>query len=260
MRRAIIALGVLSLSTTACSDKAGEILDSGPLGDGPVAIDTGMLEGGGQLDTGAGDTSGTIDTGGAGDTGGQTDGSPKTCDPNFGQQQACGGTLSGTKWKYTEGCVADAAFDDLKKNCPGATVSNVAYAMPATNTLQFFANGNLVRVFNGSISGKASFPQACTGFGCPALQGVLVMALAKYPGSTVNCTAASGGGCDCDVMLKLFAFNGGTYTTSGSVVTVTAAGNQYPYHYCVSGSVLTYAGTAQNPNDRNVTYVLQQTP
>jgi hypothetical protein len=132
--------------------------------------------------------------------------------------------------------------------------------MATTNTLQFFANGNLLQVFDGTLSGQASFPpdvpQSCTRLGCQALQVALEQ---RFSGSTVSCTAGGGGGCDCDLTLKLFAFKSGTYTTAGGVVTVTA-GTQYPYHYCVSGSTLTYAGAQQNPADRHVTYVLQQLP
>jgi hypothetical protein len=272
MRTLSLALAVLFVA--ACSDDTSTP-DSGPVTDGPVAADTSTLEGGGQTDTGTDDTgsddTGSDDTGGTddsspGDTGstdtsGQSDTTQQTCDPNFGQQQACGGNLSGTKWNYTEGCVADAAFDPLKQNCPGATVSNVAYAMTANSTLQFFANGSMIRVFNGQITGQANFPQACTGLGCPALQSALQLALINRPGSTVACTAATGGGCDCDVMINLFAWGGGQYTINGNVVTVTpAGGTAYPYYYCVSGNTLTYAGTPQNPSDTNVTYVLSPAP
>jgi len=240
-----------------------------PGGDGPVITDTGVpSEGSVPGDNGVpsegsvpGDTGVPSEGSVPGDNGVPSDnGAPVACDPNFGQAEACGGTLGGTKWKYTGGCVADAAWDALKTNCPGATVSNVAVSVGTNNSLHFFNNGTLMRTFSGSISGKAFFPQACTKLGCVTLQAALKLALATHPGSTVTCAAASAGGCDCDVSIALFAFNGGTWVANGGTVTVTAANNTYPYYYCISGNTLTYHGTPQNTDDQNVTYVLQTMP
>jgi len=269
-----LALAV-TLLVAACSDNPTSTYDSGTAADGPATTDTGgkldtggqtdtggTLDTGGKLDTGGQtDTGGKLDTGGQADTGGTLDAGPTTCNPNFGQAQACGGPLSGTKWTYTTGCVSSAALDDLKAACPTVAVSNVAYSMTPNSTLQFFAGGNLLRVFSGKITGKAVFPASCVKLGCPALQTGLALALLKYPGSQVTCAAATGGGCSCDTSINLFAFGGGQYVTnSAGVVTVTVAATQYPYHYCVKGNSLTYAGTASNPTDKNVTYVLTLTP
>lgn len=257
MLRTALTVGLAAALLAACSDDT-----TGVLSDGPVAGDTGVTaDNGGTADTGTTvDTVVPVDQGPVADTGGTTDGPAVSCDPGFSAKQACGGALSGTKWKYVTGCVNKAAFDELKKNCPGTTVSNVSYSMAPNNTLQFYANGSLLRVFSGEISSKMLFPGACTKLGCKALQGVLALIVAKYPGSKVVCTAASGGGCTCDAKLKLFALGGGKYAVSGNKVTVTAAGKSYPYNYCVKGNVLTYAGTPQNTSDKNVTYVLTRTP
>jgi hypothetical protein len=196
----------------------------------------------------------TTDKGPAGDKGNLT------CDPSFGQAQACGGAVVG-KWKYTAGCVADAAFDDLKTDCPGVQISGVAYNVGTNNTVTFVAGGSFTRVFTGSIVGKAAFGQACTKLGCTALQAAVKLAVAvKYPGSTIQCTANTASGCDCDVDLKVSTFAAGTYTTSSGVLTAKVVSVDHPYYYCIQGTRLVYHGTPQNTNDHNVTYVLELVP
>lgn len=255
MRLICVSALAATLLFLGCSDDGSVTPDQGPSGDGPGQAETSVTDVGGQRDTKPPGDKGPVTDGG-----GSTDIGPITCDPSFGQAQACGGTLTGTKWKYVAGCVADSAFDALKTNCSGATVSNVAYSMTPNSTVQFFANGTLVRYFSGKITGKATFPQTCTRLGCTTLQSALALALLKYPGSTVTCTAATGGGCTCDVTINLFSFSGGSYTTSGNTVTVTVSTNQHPFYYCVAGNTLTYHGTPQNTNDQHVTYVLKSTP
>jgi hypothetical protein len=233
--------------------------NTGPLADGPSQGDTGPAgDVGVQSDTVApGDNGVTGDIGPGADTL-QGDGG-LTCDPTFGQADACGGNLVG-KWSYTTGCVADSAYDALKDNCPGVQISNVAISFTAASAITFYANGGLLQVFNGNITGKALFPQSCVKLGCNALQGVLKLAVGlKNPGSDVTCVAA-GTGCDCDFNLKLVNFGGAKYTVSGGEVTVTGAGGgQWTYYYCVSGNELRYRGTDQN-DDHHVTYVLVAAP
>lgn len=255
MRSLLLLLGALAL--VGCSDDTG----TGPLPDAPPQADIGPAGDNGVLpDTGApGDNGVPGDTGPGADTL-QGDGAPLACDPSFGQADACGGNLVG-KWKYTSGCVADSAYEPLKTNCPGVQISNVAVSFTAASALTFYANGGLIQVFNGNITGKALFPQTCVKVGCNALQGVLALAVGlKNPGSTVTCTAAAAGACDCDFNIKLVNFGGAKYTISGNEVTVTGAGgNQWTYYYCVSGNELRYRGTDQN-DDHHVTYVLVAAP
>lgn len=235
--------------------------DFGPGGDGPLPVDVGAVENevptDGPHDTGQADTA-PLDTGQA-DTG-RADGGAQQCDPNFGQAQACGGALLGTQWQYQSGCVNEAAFDSLKTVCPTLQISQAAFSVnSATSKLYLFANNTAIQSFDAKITYRAFYPQSCAALGCPAVQAALDLAMALYPGSTASCLQAGGGGCACDVMLKATGLGGGSWSASGGVATVTAAGNPHPYHYCIEGKTLTLRGTTSN-NDQHVTYVLGSMP
>jgi hypothetical protein len=266
---------VLCAGLALCLFVSGCARDPSLEGDGAGLIIDGGGSSGDNSSPAGGDARSVADGGGSrGDHGGAVngDGSPVgdqgaflgdvspglVCDPSFGQTQACGGNLVG-KWQYQSGCIADAAFDDLRASCSGVQISAVSCALAPGNAVTFFANGTFARQFSGSIFAKALFGQSCTKLGCAALQVALKLSLAKFPGSTISCAPMSGG-CDCSVELKLASYSLGTFKTNGGVVTVTALGVDYPFYYCVRGNQVLYRGTEQNSVDQNVVYLLESAP
>lgn len=227
----------LVLLLAACSDD-----DTGQSSDaGSTAYDTGGA---------------TYDTGGTpADTGSppKDTGAPATCGAEFTPKQACGGSLTGT-WKYVAGCVEPSTWSELKKNCAGFTATKVKFAIdPKFNALTFTPGGKFTRAIKGTITGTGHFPATCAKLGCKVLEGVIKLAA---PLATVTCAKAGAGGCSCTLSVPLAHVGAGSYTVTGSDVTVTGGGKTLPYYFCVKGKQLRYRGTSANTDDRHVTFML----
>ena len=213
------------LTALACSDSSGQ--DAGS-GDGPAADSAG-----GGVDGPAPDPDGpTPDT---------------SCDPGFGQAQACGGDLEG-KWTYVKGCVPKETFDSIAQLCKGAKVSNESSS--AAGALNF-TKSTYTMDASMIISTDFTLPTVCSTIlkGCPQAASAIQLLVKS---SKVSCSAASAG-CDCKITLTYSTKWLGQYSTANGVTTLKT-GQQY--HYCVKGNVLRYRGAPANLTDKTVTYVL----
>ena len=174
------------------------------------------------------------------------------CIPGLAQKDACGGNLVGS-WKYKAGCISPSSFDDFKKACPGAKISNTGYAMDSgLHSLVMKSDKSFTRAVKGKATAKVLVPASCAILGCAA---VVTAAKLVLPTANITCKA-SAGGCDCDVILPVVTLDQGTYKVNGGKVTATVNGKNYDYYFCVKGGALLYRGTETNPIDRVVSYVL----
>lgn len=172
-----------------------------------------------------------------------------TCDPAFGQADACGGDPVGT-WTYVAGCadVVDA-FDDLQQACPGAQITPTART--TGGTLTFLAAGTFTRSVQDTVAADFVIPPQCVIGGCGTIETVI-----ETGGGQATCTA-SGGGCNCTASVVVNTNDSGSYATANGQITATPNGGQAgAYHYCVEGSVLRYHGVPGNPHADNASYVL----
>jgi hypothetical protein len=184
------------------------------------------------------------DGGGGGGGGGDT-----SCDPSFGQSQACGGALSGT-WNYKSGCIADSFWDDARKACSSLAASNTATTTSGTLT---FTGANYALSVQAVITGTLTLPATCvTAIG--GCSGIPTALKTYYSSSTATCTA-SGSNCSCQVSVPFNKTDSGTFTTSGGIATLS--GGEI-YYYCIQGSVARYRGTTAYTADNDITYVLTQ--
>ena len=187
-------------------------------------------------------TGGISGTGGAG-----------TSCPNV---TACGGDVVGT-WTVTSSCLKVSG--NLDPSLVGAGCSSV----PVTGDLQ--VSGTWTAVGNGTFTDNtmttgteqfalgpsclivSSTPVSCTGIaGFIQLLGF----------SSLTCTSAAGGGCDCSGTVQQPGGVGlpspapsttGNYTTGANTLTVTGDSGDTKYSYCASASKLTLTPQSTTP-------------
>lgn len=213
------------LAALACSDdNISKDAGDSSVSDGPVSGQDGPVSG--------------PDSKATGDT---------TCDPTFGQAQACGGDLEG-KWTYVKGCVPKDTFDGIKKVCPGAVVSNESSSSAGTLTFT-----KTTYVLDASVLVTTDFTLTA---GCAALVKGCAKAASTIqllvPNSKVNCSDASSG-CDCKITLTYTSKWLGKYSVANGINKLKTG---QEYYYCVKGDVLRYRGVSANLSDKTVTYVL----
>lgn len=209
MRTSFIVFSCFLGLVTACSSAGG-----GGNGDG----------GGGN-----GDGSANGDGGGGGnDGGGNPNGGPISFPAQCPAFAACGGSLSGTAWDYTAGCIDDA-FKDFQSLCPSLQVTNQTGTVKGTVT---FTGAQVTRTGQATYSATIVLPVTCT-------QGVPCSTF-----STKGATCTGTGSCSCQVTRTDSTSDTDSYTVQGSKI-VTGSGNEY--NYCVQGSKLQYTEGGANP-------------
>lgn len=170
-----------------------------------------------------------------------------TCDPNFGQAQACGGPLSGT-FTYRTACTSPAVFEGVRKLCGAATFSNIKSA--PSGTLGFSGSSYALDI-NTTVSADVLIPRSCTLLigDCDGLKRTVETLL---KGSTMSCTQ-SGADCDCDLSYPLRAKSSGPVTTASGLATLSS---RFKYYYCLKGDTLTYTNAPGSAGDDQLVYVL----
>jgi len=217
MRRiaSMVAFSVLvTFGSVACSSAGG-----GGNGDGGDAPD-------GNATQSDGSTSNTDGSPNPGKDGGGGGGPfslqfPAQC-PAF---SACGGSLEGTTWDYTSGCVDDP-FGQAKQFCPSLQVQNPMGS--GTGTLEF-SGGKVTRKAKITTSATLVIPPACTMgvIPCSTIQAQLANA-----GIQGTCTG-SGGTCNCAVTQVDDIDEAGQYAVVGNTVVVNGSNE---YDFCVQGA------------------------
>jgi len=155
---------------------------------------------------------------------------------------ACGGDIVG-RWAVTNACTQSQPVTLTASFCPQATVRMASADQSGT----FAFNQDLTFSMDLSTSALATwfFPSACLQQGLAATCGDLGTLIdelfSPFLTAPASCSTASGG-CSCKVSLVLAASFAGTYSTSGSSLTLGVAGltgGSIPY--CVNGRTLTIA-------------------
>jgi hypothetical protein len=225
-----------------------------------VALAGGMISG--ACGAGAGSLSGTAGvSGNAGATG--AGGSAGATCPNV---TACGGALVGA-WTVTSSCLTISGALDLSlvgAGCPSAPVTG---SLTVTGTFTANADGtyNDDTITTGDEQftlGPSCLVISSTPVTCDGAAGII-----KNLGySTLTCTPAAGGGCNCSGtarqtgglgVLSVAPSTNSNYTTSGSVVTISNDGGDVRYSFCVSGNTLTVTPQITSPTMAG-TIVLQK--
>lgn len=228
MRSGSVVVGALALVLAGCgssSDEEGGAAGAGGLGgSGATAGNAGRA---GASPGGSGGSSGAAGSGAAGASAGSSGASNPACGAT-----PCGGDVVGT-WQVLRSCFEDTTTTDA--SCPGSTIglSNVQQ----TGSVTFGADGSYVSDGAVSFDFTQSLPLTCVmdGGGSCALYELLFQSIAGN--GTCSETATT---CDCSASISAQPSSAtGTYTTSGSTLTVTQAGGMpNAGQYCVEGSTL----------------------
>ena len=222
MRRfaSIFAISVLFVGNVACSSAGG-----GGGGDG--GQDGSTPQGDGSTPQGDGGNPQT-DGGGGGPFNVQF---PATC-PAF---SACGGSIEGTTWDYSSGCVDDP-FGQAKQFCPSLQVQN---PMGSGSGTLSFTGGKVTRKAKITTSATLVIPPACTMgvIPCSTIQAQLANVGVKG-----TCTG-SGGTCNCAVTKTDDIDEAGQYAVVGNTVVVNGSNE---YDFCVQGGKMGHRAKDQD--------------
>ncbi len=225
------------------------------------------LGSGGQA--GAGGSGGVVGAGGDTGSGGDATGGEVGAGGTGGSEAACtnvtpcGGNVVGT-WNVTSSCLTVSGDLDLSNLGLGCASALVTGSLRVTGT--WTANGNGTYSDNTTTTGTeiVELPTECLNVsGTRTTCERIGAPLSAVGFASVNCTTnPATGGCTCPATIDqaggigvapMYPSASGTYTTAGSVLTITAG--EQEYSYCVSGTTLTM--TPQSVG-RTGTVVLQR--
>ncbi|KYG11206.1 hypothetical protein BE21_58100 [Sorangium cellulosum] len=176
-----------------------------------------------------------------GDDGGDSDGGGAAC----GEFAACGGDPTGS-WTIEETCLDPSMFAELTETCD-ATIDISGVEM--VGTAEFKPDSTYVTTSTMEGPMKIVYPPSCltmegVTITCAQLdatmQELLAQGIATF--TSASCVAA-GAGCACTLVLGETTTTGaGTWSVSGSSLTVQADGEAaQEVPFCVEGSSLTMA-------------------
>ena len=240
-------VGLLLLGSGACkSSEPGTSQGSGGSTSKGGATGSGGSPGSGGVTSSSGGSSSGGVTGkggatGAGGTQGGSGGTSATC--TNGTQ--CGGDVVAT-WTVTSSCLTVSGTLDttmIGLACPNGTITG---SLQVTGTWTANSDGTYTDSLTTAGTHQFALPAAClllsgTTVTCDGI-GRVVQGTVGY--SSVTCTSASSGGCDCSATLQQAQKAAtGAYTASGNMVTLAADGdNPYfmKYAYCTSGNTMTW--------------------
>lgn len=178
----------------------------------------------------------------------------KTDTTNCGKVSACGGNLLGA-WKLVTACGSVASTS-------GSTVSGTSCAGETTSVSDYQVVGSLtfrsdmtysIDLQSLTETVNATIPQSCLGGGLTcAAENAQLMQQSGATGAdggvaliSGSCTGTTTCNCTATVSINAMTMNSGTYSTSGSTLTmVTTSGGTSTVGYCVQGSTLHIVGGA----------------
>ena len=162
-----------------------------------------------------------------------------------GSFTSCGGAIVGT-WRLTGECVnyPDAGVSTSDAGTSSCSLGQIATNPQLSGTLTFLSNGTYSVTSSMSGSTKFTYTAACmtdVGMTCAQLNSGL--AAAADGGVSGSCASTSAGDCTCsESYSKVAGSEEGTYTTSGSSLTMTPSSSSSApgtTEYCVRGNTLT---------------------
>ena len=144
----------------------------------------------------------------------------------------CGGDVVGV-WSVTDSCLSGT--DDLSSTCAGLSAD---LSLSVSGTTTYNADQTFTATVTGSGTTVYHYPAACIPGTATCTQlGQTLMAIGMY--SSVTCTTDSGGICNCVAITTVAPTTEmGTYSTSGSTLSVTQNGTTSTSPYCVNGDLL----------------------
>jgi hypothetical protein len=179
--------------------------------------------------TGCGSSSSDSNSGGAG---AGAAGSGAACS----SVAACGGDITGD-WKITQVCPDKPAVPDaIKQLCAEATF---AYGdVNVTGTVSYKTDKSFMQTSTATGTGIVTLGKSCLSSGGQSLTcAQLEPAFSSV--SPTKCASTSDGGCACTSTLSATQSDTGTFTTSGTSLTVTSSkGGTRTTPYCVNGGAL----------------------
>jgi len=153
---------------------------------------------------------------------------------------SCGGDIVGS-WKITSSCFDFGPFESNDESCPGIT--QTVKDVSTSGAVTYDSDRTYSSSFTFSATVEMKVPASClnqngTTVTCAQVQQSLE-ADTDAGFASVSCTGSSG--CTCNsVLAPDTQTESGTYTTSGGVITQTAAGGEPDDSaYCVRGNTLT---------------------
>jgi len=149
-----------------------------------------------------------------------------------GSVAPCEGNVLGT-WQVSQSCLT--LTEDLSSACSGASAT-VEFTFGGTMT--FASDQTYSAARTGSTTTHYHYPAACVPASYTCSQyGQIVKAVGSY--ASVDCTADSGGLCNCDAVTNSSATNEiGSYVISGSTLTISLSGMTSSSPYCVQGNTM----------------------
>ena len=182
--------------------------------------------------TGCGDGKGSTGTGGVGGGGG-TGGSAAICASN----SACGGDVVGT-WAIAQVCNLFLTTPGTPL-CPGIDYSRST--LTETGTFTFRTDGTATEDLTGTGTLRESVPASCLDVlgTCESLDAAFKMAVQDGSYTSGRCGTGTAGSCDCTADFQTTATISGTYTTSGTTLTLMNTTNtSNAASYCVQGPTM----------------------
>lgn len=263
IRWAVIALGVPS-AIAACSEGPQKQPDAplsgsgGTSSDGPVSS-AGITNSASGGVTSSAATVAAVTSSSAGTT---TGGAQASCS----NENACGGDVVGT-WDVASACINLSGA--LDPSTVGLTCTNAPVTGSLLVTGSFTANADGTYADNTVTSGSEEFTLDAS---CLTLSSTLIdcrqagIVVQGMGFTEVNCEDAPSGGCSCAGavqqdgsmgLLDVWTAQDGTYTVSGTTVTLEGGFSPAPYSYCVSGDTMIFAPATKSPTTTG-TIVLQR--
>ena len=166
---------------------------------------------------------------------GPSSGSGTNGPPGCLQAQPCGGNVVGT-WNFLGACTSPVFFSetnsDLQAACPGASVT--AFDLGFSGTVTYNADLTYSANANETIDVTEMIPLSCLGFAtCAAV-------VSDSPDSTLSCTGTTV--CTCHVTGSSPGIETGTYTLSGTNLTMVGPDHTSTDAYCVENGSLHLMG------------------
>ncbi len=194
---------------------------------------------------------GSLGAGGSPASGGSS-GSVGSCDG----ATACGGDVVGT-WTVMSSCLDVGGELDLSLFGAGCLSAPVTGSLQVTGTWTAKQDGSYLDETITSGSEQFTLAPSCLIISsapvtCEGAANLLVNA--GY--SSLTCTDADGGGCNCSGTvhqnggLGVVSFapsTGGNYTTANNTITITGDSGDTKHSYCVSGNTMTWTPQSTKP-------------
>jgi len=192
-----------------------------------------------------------------GSSGSSSGGSTGSGGSSCSSVEACGGDVVGA-WTVLSSCLTVSGDLDLSSVGAACSSASVAGALHVTGT--WTANSNKTYADNTTTTGDTQFTlgSSCliissTQTTCDGAAGLLAPGLGYH---SLTCPSAAGGGCNCSGNVSQTGTIGlnssapstsGTYSISGSVLTISGDSADVDYSYCVSGNKLTLTPKSTKP-------------